>query len=729
MDLEDLVIAAQSGDAGTFGVLVQRFQDMAFGGAYAWLGDADEARDVAQDAFIEAWQSLHTLREPAAFPGWFRLIVRKHADRHLRRRKPTVPTTVLESLPSRLPDPLAIVEQQEVREVVRAAVASLPETQRLPLTLFHLEGRRQKDVAAFLELPVSTVRKRIFDARRALQRKVVHMVEEDLKQRRPSKDDSFARQVDYWVAITARDVSAVAGLLDKDPSLLETTSDRDVAPELRSEGWNVPAATWAAHVGDSDMLAFLLDRGAKTVGQGHNGDGLLHVAAMTSRADIVRLLLERQVDLDARGSCKQTALHRAIIRGEPEIVDLLLDGGADPDATDEAGRTAADWAALKGRDEIMTGLLDRGARPSSHPLRRPRRVQTRQTPTRSIPSAVDALGYILDADGAAENEGPVTECPLLAAVDRAVPAVLETGIKAADFLAPFPRGGQIGIDAGLGTGKLLLTAQIARNVIETYDGRVVYVDITKGEANGRPREWESFVADGKLLTENSILVLAQRDDATALARAAETGLSLAEDLRRAGHEVLFYVDTPVTRVDGVLDMLRTQGGYGSEAAITICYLGHIPYGIGDAAFDFLDTRIRMDVRRARDGRFPAIDLELSRSRLHDDSRMDPAHHETVERARPYIRALATHNTLNPKPMKELLDHVSEDDQVVAERLLTRARLLDAFLTQPYHGTEQWIGKPGETVALPDTVEGVRRIIDGDFDDVPVDELNYVGALK
>lgn len=171
MQLATLVQAAQAGDPAAYGHIVRRFQDMAFGGAYAWLGDAEEAQDAAQEAFIEAWQSLDKLHEPAAFPGWFGRIVRKRADRISRARPDTLAGDALEGLPSPWPDPLARYTAQEDRDRVRTALAALPADQRLPLTLYHLDGYRQKEIAAFLELPVSTVKKRIFDARQALKKR------------------------------------------------------------------------------------------------------------------------------------------------------------------------------------------------------------------------------------------------------------------------------------------------------------------------------------------------------------------------------------------------------------------------------------------------------------------------------------------------------------------------------------------------------------------------------
>jgi len=728
MDVQDLVTSARGGDRAAFGDLVRRFQDVAFGGAFACLGDAEEARDATQDAFIEAWEKLGSLREPAAFPGWFRRIVLKRADRHLRRRRPVTPEGVLEGLPSPLPDPLSLTEIGEVRDVVRTAIACLPEAQRLPLTLFHLDGYRQRDVAAFLELPVSTVKKRIFDARKALQEKVLHMVDESVDQARPSRDDSFARQVDFWLAVEARDVAGMERLIAADPSLLTCRSGWESAPGLRSAGWEVTATTWAAHMGHVDMLRMLLDRGAPVDQPGHNDDSLLHVAVMNAQIDAVELLIYRGASLNAFGSCQQTPLHRAVIRGEKRIAALLVDAGADLETQDHRSRTAADWAALKGRAGLLEWLLAQGAKPTQLAVRQPRRLRPTSPLSRKIPPGTAALGQWLDASRRHGADGPAATEVARAGATWHVPLVLETGVKAVDLVAPFARGGHVGIDAGLGNGKLLLTQQIARNVIESYDARVVYVDDHLGDPDPHLDEWCSFVADGKLVGANSTLVFTRQSDPQARVRAAETGLSLAEDLRRSGHDVLLLVDTPVALADGVLPMLRSQAGYQPDAAITICYLGQVPHSLDQPAFDFLDAVVRMDERRSRAGLFPAIDLAHSRSRLLTDDRLPLSHRTVVERADHCFRALGAHSLSGSGPVSTQLAHVAPDDQAVAEELFGRSRRLDLFLTQPYHGTELWIGEPGETVGMAETVEAARQIIDGEHDGVPAAAFQNVGTI-
>ena len=131
-----LVTAARGGDIDAFGQLVERFQNMAYGVAYSMLGDAHLAEDAAQEAFIEAYLCLPLLREPAAFPGWFRRIVQKRGDRLVRGKAPALlPLADVGELTSSTPEPAAMAETRELQRRVRAAIDALPPDQRAVLLL------------------------------------------------------------------------------------------------------------------------------------------------------------------------------------------------------------------------------------------------------------------------------------------------------------------------------------------------------------------------------------------------------------------------------------------------------------------------------------------------------------------------------------------------------------------------------------------------------------------
>ncbi len=179
-----------------FGELVIRFQDMAFGCAFAVLGDVYLAQDTAQEAFVVAWQKLAQLREPAAFPGWFKRIVLTQCNRLLRcKRLQVLPLDAGANASTDDPGPHFSAERQDLLTKVLQAINALPENERLVTTLFYVNGYTQADIGEFLEVPVSTVNKRLYSARQRLKGSVVDLVKDDLHKKRPSRDAKFSNQV------------------------------------------------------------------------------------------------------------------------------------------------------------------------------------------------------------------------------------------------------------------------------------------------------------------------------------------------------------------------------------------------------------------------------------------------------------------------------------------------------------------------------------------------------
>jgi len=179
-----------------FSELVIRFQDMAFGCAFAVLGDVYLAQDTAQEAFVVAWQKLAQLREPAAFPGWFKRIVLTQCNRLLRcKRLQMVPLEAGATASTGDPGPHFSAERQQLLTRVLQAINALPENERLVTTLFYVNGYTQADIGEFLEVPVSTVNKRLYSARQRLKGSVVGLVKDDLHKQRPSRDTNFSNQV------------------------------------------------------------------------------------------------------------------------------------------------------------------------------------------------------------------------------------------------------------------------------------------------------------------------------------------------------------------------------------------------------------------------------------------------------------------------------------------------------------------------------------------------------
>lgn len=368
-ELSDIVTAAQSGDQEAFGVLVSRFQRMAFAAAYASVGDTHLAEDVAQEAFLQAYCDLPTLRQPAAFPGWFRRIVFKHSDRLTRgKQMPLSPLDDALGVTCTDLDPPMIAERHAVQRRVWAEIARLPDHQRVVVMLFYLAGYSQQEIASFLDVPVSTVKKRLHDARARLMGRMLDMTHDS--ERVPSlPDDGFARKVQFLIAVSCGDEGEGASLLQKDRTLVTTV--------LTTEEWRRVEVVQhhalpmrfgstplhlAATYGHTALIDTLLAHGADIDADGPRGTPL-HRAVLARDRVMVNLLLARGADVNAVTVHGMTPLERAVILGQDDIVKMLLAHNADSNCQDSAGRTPLHWAALHGAGDLTTCLLAHGARP------------------------------------------------------------------------------------------------------------------------------------------------------------------------------------------------------------------------------------------------------------------------------------------------------------------------------------------------------------------------------
>ena len=656
----------------------------------------------------------------------------KNSDRQLRKaRHLSVDPEEIQGMPSGLPNPEALFMRRQRRQNVREAVAALPERQREAIALFYLEGYSQKEVAQFLGTAVGTVGKRLYDARKGLEKRMQNMVEESLNENKP--DESFATRVQFFIALKKGDVKGMAKLLDGDATLAQAEAGWGAGADRAVNPGTMPI-NWAASIGDDAVIELLLERGVDIDVRDKGGNTPLLSAVAAGRHPTARMLLAKGADVDARGSCEHTPLHRAVMRGDEEMVELLLEGGADMEAGDFKGQTAADWAALKGRRRLVDLLVRRGARAPEIPVRESI-VRSAPTPGREVPVGDRVLGRTVDADGEALDGGDDLEGgarrSTCGSVGEIVSPIFETGIKVVDIAAPFKRGGHIGLDSCFGVGKLLMMTQIAHNAVAHHGGRIVYLGITEGDPTVQHKEWREVGCEGKHLGEHMIYVLAQPDDSVARRQqTVETGLAMAEDLRQEGREVLLMVESRLALTEGVIPYLRTHVVATPAAAITTLYLGNAPFGLEEEAFAFLDASVAFDGQRAKAGLYPAVDVDRSRSVLLQDSLLTATHRETVARVRQCLGHYYSHNLQAAYKEGRIADDlIAEEGRRATRQLVLRGRRLDRFLTQPYHGTEQWTGVPGETVALRDTLEGCRQILDGKHDELSEDAFYFVGTIE
>jgi len=383
--LESLVHRAREGDDHAFGSIVRRFQDMAVGYAYSILRDFQLAEDSAQESFLEAYRHLDQLREPAAFPGWFRRIVFKQCDRITRNKHFDLsPLDAAAERAAKEPTQAEAIEQHEMTDKILAAVDSLPEHERSATMLFYIGGYSQDEVAEFLGVPVSTVKKRLYSARRRLREMLVDLVEDSLRERRPSRDELFStRVIEILKAARSGDAARVKDLLEQDPRLIAardplgntalilamTFGHSEVAELLLSAGVK-PDIFEAASIGRTELVAQFLSKDAELLDSySPEGFTVVALAAHFGQIDTLELLIAKGANINAvsKHPMNVTPLHAALFGRQIEAARVLVRAGADVrprrggTGWPRAGWSALHYAAGFGFTELARTFLDNGA--------------------------------------------------------------------------------------------------------------------------------------------------------------------------------------------------------------------------------------------------------------------------------------------------------------------------------------------------------------------------------
>ena len=312
-------------------------------GPMGYCGTISWRRTRWQEAFAEAFLHLDKLREPAAFPGWFKRIVVKRIDRLIRGKK--LPMTSLETaaeVSTGEANPGDQMDTDAIASSMRKAIDHLPEHERDAARQYYFDEQAQKDIAEDLGVPVTTIKKRLFASRQRLKKSVVDLMpldaavdEEDV----PLKPQLFA-------AARHGFVQKVDRILSDDPELLHA---RD------GDGLSVPlyAAHAAHHSGNMRVVELLLARGASID---------IHLASALGMSHRVNQFLQSGSDVARHlGSWGRTPLHWAASGGHVALVDWLLQHGAEVNAADRFGCTALHLAAELGREHVLTSLLNAGA--------------------------------------------------------------------------------------------------------------------------------------------------------------------------------------------------------------------------------------------------------------------------------------------------------------------------------------------------------------------------------
>lgn len=664
-DLPALVTAAQAGDSDAYAAIVQRFQGMALAIGQAMLGDAHLAQDAAQDAFIDAWQSLHALREPAAFAGWFRRIVIKHCDRQMRAGQREWPMDEARELA----DEISLSDSVEAiyaQTRVRAAMAALSRRQQQLADLFYLQGYSQQDIVSALDLPLSSVKKGLFLARKRLREEMQDMAETTVTQ-----PDDLANKTQFFIALQQHDAGKVKSLLRQHPELMVVKTEWGVLPNSNYWPLGYTALHWAAATDDTALLDVLIDgaiaNGADVnVGTRNWKATALHVAAMMRRPAITEKLLQAGANPGAADEAGHTPLHLAAYYGDAESAKALIDAGAPLMLKDAGGRTALDWAIHRQREDIIA---------------------------------------LLKAKGATSTFAPEKVIP----PDRSTP-IFETGLKIIDFCAPMRRGGVNAVfTPKSGVGKVVTLEALIAVMASRYAGHTFFLGV----------EDEHYLQSGMALQfhESGLLdvvtlLFARAGEPASFKAQAEAAASA---IAQRKSDVLLMVDAAFAEHEGVQALIE---GVASDA-VTIVWYGDYTAGAEPERFAQLASVVTFELWRALNGLWPSIDPLNSHSTLVKDER----HARLLAQSRRLLRRFEDLRTIIERDPRGLAA-LNADDR----RDVERARRLHAFFSQPLAVAEMYTNLLGETVPLRETLDGVEAILAGDADAMPEEKLRFIGKM-
>jgi len=689
-ELRVLVVAAQDGDPDAFGQIVARFERMAIAIGEHMLGDAHLARDAAQDAFVDAYLSLGNLRDPAAFPGWFRRIALKHADRQLRHGAREWPLDDFGELSDGDGDGLSeSLESLYVRQRVRDALVGLPARQQALVSLFYLDGYSQQEIVNLLDLPLASVKKGLFLARNRLREEM-----QDMTNVMPEKADDLRDKVQFFIALQQHDAMRVRALLKAHPELMDARTEWGVLPNTNYWPLGYTALHWATATDDAKLLDALLE-GALANGADVNVRTKswratpLHIAAMMRRPEMTRRLLQTGANPGETDEGGHTPLHLAAYYGDAESARLLLDAGAPVGVKDSSGRAALDWAVYRGHPGIADALRTKSPLPNGEGRGEGAKVRTKVASNRSTP-------------------------------------ILETGLKIIDFFAPLKRGGVNAIfTPKSGVGKVVTIESLIETMAWHYGGHSIFLGVEK---DGYTLHDMALQFHESGLADEVTVIYATAGDAASFKRAADEALAAAK--ARTG-EVLLFADaafigqespSPLPSREAERPRSEAKGrlGAGAQATVTLIWYGDYTAGAEPEEFANLDSVVTFEVWRAMNGLWPSIDPLHSRSSL----TLNERHARLQRQARMLLRRFEDLRTIVDKDPRGLSALATDADR----RDVERARKLHAFFSQPLAVAELYTNLLGEYVPLAETLDGVEAILNGQADAISEEKLRFIGRM-
>ena len=382
----------------------------------------------------------------------------------------------------------------------------------------------------------------------------------------------------------------------------------------------------------------------------------------------------------------------------------------------------------------------------------------------SVPVGRETLGRIMNVIGEPiDDRGPIKtdlRRPIHASapefVDQSTEAeILVTGIKVVDLLTPYAKGGKIGLFGGAGVGKTVIIMELINNIAKAHGGYSVFAGVGERTREGNDL-YHEMIESGVINTDNNgeskaALIYGQMNEPPgARARVGLTGLTVAEYFRdEEGQDVLLFIDNIFrftqagSEVSVLLGRIPSAVGYQptlatdmgnlqeritttKKGSITSVQAIYVPADdLTDPApatsFSHLDATTVLSRQIAELGIYPAVDPLDSTSRMMDPRVIGEDHYAVARRVQ---EILQTYKSLQDIIAILGMDELSEEDKLK----VARARKIQRFLSQPFHVAEVFTGKPGVLVSLEDTIDGFRKVCDGNCDDMPEASFYMVGTI-
>jgi len=412
--------------------------------------------------------------------------------------------------------------------------------------------------------------------------------------------------------------------------------------------------------------------------------------------------------------------------------------------------------------QLGDGVVRTIAMGSSDGLRRGMRVTNTGAPI-SVPVGPATLGRVMDVLGRPIDErGPVNsdERRSIHAAppkfDELSPSVelLETGIKVIDLVAPFAKGGKVGLFGGAGVGKTVNMLELINNIAKQHSGLSVFAGV--GERTREGNDFYHEMSDAKVIVQEDLsqskvaMVFGQMNEPPGnRLRVALTGLTMAERFRDEGRDILFFVDNIYrftlagTEVSALLGRMPSAVGYQptlaeemgklqeritstKKGSITSIQAVYVPADdLTDPSpattFGHLDATVVLSRDIASLGIYPAVDPLDSTSRQVDPNVVGEEHYNCTRSVQAVLQRY--------KELRDIIAILGMDELSPEDKLAVgRARKIQRFLSQPFHVAEVFTGSPGKYVPLKDTIKGFQAIVNGECDSMPEQAFYMVGNI-